>query len=146
MMAGTDDEEFIPRTRELLRSPLGIEMVFNTLKGVITSDLVELDRMLADSKYSQTQKESMRVYGNLLSGLDMTNDIIRSSALNQVETTKEVRNLVSALKSETMTKEEVSAKLEEVRKELAIPEEDKKNIEWVRKYLERASGIGGNGS
>ena len=65
---------------------------------------------------------------------------------NQFRTWNEVKSLVDAIASKTISPDELSARLESIQKDLEtkIPDEqDRKNIAWVRKYLEHASNAGG---
>ncbi len=64
---------------------------------------------------------------------------------NQLRMRDEFGRMLDALRSQTMTKEQISEKLETIRNELAIPKEDMSNLAWVRKYLTHASQTGGKG-
>lgn len=90
-------------------------------------------------------------------GLQITGDLATMLLLAEAESVNkaqyllrvQILELVDALKSETITKEELASKLESIKKELEqkMPtEEDSKNIEWIRNFLRKSSQTGGQGT
>jgi hypothetical protein len=62
---------------------------------------------------------------------------------------EELSEIISALKSQTITKEELSERLESIQKEVEskLPDpESMEDLRWVKGYLKRASKTGGQGA
>ena len=131
--------------RTALMNPDSVKKMFDTLAKIQSSYLAAGRKRLA-------QLEDYAEEGIQRTGIALTeNDwvlaaILEGVALNLIQVRSEMSSLIELLKSDTMPRKEVLAKLEGMKEELSIPQEDKRNIEWMRKFLSHASSVGGEGT